>query len=82
MLTETLRQTITIGLGTLIENPVKRNPAVSASSIATVDDLDPRRIHSRAWCRGHWGALNETETRDCETASRGKDSDSITFGWR
>ena len=44
MLAEALRQTSTIGLGTLIENPVMRNPAVIASSIATIDDLDPGRI--------------------------------------
>ena len=44
MLAEALRQTSTIGLGTLIENPVMRNPAVIASSIAPIEDLDPGRI--------------------------------------
>ena len=44
MLAEALRQTSTIGLGTLIENPIMRNPAVIAGSIATIDDLDPGRI--------------------------------------
>ena len=32
-------------MGTLIENPVMRDPAVIAGSIATLDAVDPGRIH-------------------------------------
>ncbi|MFQ5828348.1 MAG: LLM class flavin-dependent oxidoreductase [Candidatus Methylomirabilia bacterium] len=37
------KATTQIGLGTLIENPVMRHPAVRASSIATVAALAPER---------------------------------------
>ena len=43
MLAHALASTRTIRLGTLIENPVMRHPAVIAGSIATVDRLDPGR---------------------------------------
>ena len=43
LLAHALRETRTIMLGTLIENPVMRHPAVIAGSIATVDRLDPGR---------------------------------------
>ena len=44
MLAEAIKQTSTIRFGTLIENPIMRNPAVIAGSIATIDDLDPGRV--------------------------------------
>lgn len=43
LLAHALKETRSIILGTLIENPVMRNPAVIAGSIATVDRLDPGR---------------------------------------
>ena len=43
LLAHALRETRSIMLGTLIENPVMRHPAVIAGSIATVDRLDPGR---------------------------------------
>ena len=43
MLARALASTHTIRLGTLIENPVMRHPAVIAGSIATVDRLGPGR---------------------------------------
>lgn len=43
LLAHALASTRTIRLGTLIENPVMRHPAVIAGSIATVDRLDPGR---------------------------------------
>lgn len=43
MLAHALTSTRTIRLGTLIENPVMRHPAVIAGSVATVDRLDPGR---------------------------------------
>ena len=43
MLAHALARTHTIRLGTLIENPVMRHPAVIAGSVATVDRLDPGR---------------------------------------
>ena len=45
MMAEALRQTKSINMGTLIENPVMRDPAVIAGSIATLDAVDPGRIH-------------------------------------
>lgn len=44
MMAEALRQTETIQLGTLIENPVMRNPAVIASSIGTLNAMYPERV--------------------------------------
>ena len=43
MLAEGLRRSEQLTLGTLIENPVMRDPAVIAGSIATVDSIDPGR---------------------------------------
>ena len=43
LLADALKATRTITLGTLIENPVMRHPAVIAGSIATVDRIDPGR---------------------------------------
>ena len=43
MLAQGLRNTRSIVLGPLIENPVMRHPAVIAGSIATVDRVDPGR---------------------------------------
>lgn len=43
LLADALTRTRSIVLGTLIENPVMRHPAVIAGSIATVDRLDPGR---------------------------------------
>lgn len=43
MLARALASTGTIRLGTLIENPVMRHPAVIAGSVATVDRLAPGR---------------------------------------
>ena len=36
--------TSTIGLGTLLVNPITRHPSVTASSIATIDELAPGRV--------------------------------------
>ena len=44
LLAQALRETRSITLGTLIENPVMRHPAVIAGSIATIDRLDPGRM--------------------------------------
>ena len=38
------RQTSSIGLGVLLTNPVTRHPSVTASSIATIDELAPGRV--------------------------------------
>lgn len=44
LLAQALRETRSIMLGTLIENPVMRHPAVIAGSVATIDRLDPGRM--------------------------------------
>ena len=44
LLAQALRETRSITLGTLIENPVMRHPAVIAGSISTIDRLDPGRM--------------------------------------
>ncbi len=43
MLAAAARETSRIGLGTLLANPVTRHPHVTASSIATIDELAPGR---------------------------------------
>ena len=44
MMAEALRCTTTIKLGTLIENPVMRDPAVIAGSIGTLNSMYPERV--------------------------------------
>ena len=44
MIAEALRHTETIKLGTLIENPVMRHPAVIAGSIGTLNSMYPERV--------------------------------------
>ncbi|MDP6606705.1 MAG: LLM class flavin-dependent oxidoreductase [Dehalococcoidia bacterium] len=43
LLAAAARETTRIGLGTLLANPMNRHPHVTASSIATVDELAPGR---------------------------------------
>src|SRR5262245_9953968 len=44
MLASAARATERIVLGTLLANPVNRHPSVTASSIATIDELAPGRV--------------------------------------
>ena len=44
LLAHALRETRSIILGTLIENPVMRHPAVIAGSVSTIERLDPGRM--------------------------------------
>ena len=44
LLAAAAQATESIGLGTLIVNPITRHPSVTASSIATIDELAPGRI--------------------------------------
>jgi alkanesulfonate monooxygenase SsuD/methylene tetrahydromethanopterin reductase-like flavin-dependent oxidoreductase (luciferase family) len=51
MLAAAAQATQRIMLGTLLANPVNRHPSVTASSIATIDELAPGRVRrgSRSW---------------------------------
>ena len=44
LLAAAAQATESIGLGTLLVNPITRHPSVTASSIATVDELAPGRV--------------------------------------
>src|SRR5262245_59205515 len=44
LLAAAARATERIPLGTLLANPVNRHPSVTASSIATIDELAPGRV--------------------------------------
>src|SRR5437879_6041147 len=44
LLAAAARETERITLGTLLANPMNRHPTVTASSIATVDELAPGRV--------------------------------------
>src|SRR5919198_1165875 len=44
MLAAAARATARITLGTLLANPINRHPSVTASSIATIDELAPGRV--------------------------------------
>ncbi len=50
MLTYAAHATSTIGLGTLITNPVTRHPTVTASSFATIDELSGGRASISGSC--------------------------------
>ena len=44
LLAAAAQATSSIGLGVLLTNPVTRHPSVTASSIATIDELAPGRV--------------------------------------
>ena len=44
LLAAAAQATSDIGLGVLLTNPVTRHPSVTASSIATIDELAPGRV--------------------------------------
>src|SRR3989454_12492498 len=73
LLAAAARATERITLGPLIANPVSRHPTVTASSIATIDELAPGRT-LLGWgvgdTAGRLGGLRPAPGKELETSAR------------
>src|SRR5919197_2952523 len=73
MLAAAARATARITLGTLLANPINRHPSVTASSIATIDELAPGRV-LLGWGVGdtavRLAGLRPARVKELESATR------------